>query len=306
MRSERLLAIIIIISQKGMVTGKELAEHFEVSLRTIYRDIEKISEAGVPVAAAGGKGGGFYIMEGYNLNNLFFNRREIAPIKAVMDNLSLLFGNNTQFNDIVMKFKSLSQGEERQEKLTVNMSHFSMEKELREYLYLLDKAIEQNRLIEFDYINRRMDYSRRIAEPMQIEFSDGHWYVAAYCRSRNDYRKFKLVRIRNMKLCGSFEKRDISPEKLKAVFNKSYEKNSLFITMEFSQRIGEQLDEYFSKDMITCSDDGRYKVEGYFSKDDGLMRFITGFGKECEVISPEFFRQEIKKYIKEMLVKYNG
>jgi predicted DNA-binding transcriptional regulator YafY len=71
MRADRFLSILIIISQKGLVTGKELAEHFEVSLRTIYRDIEKISEAGVPIAAIGGKGGGYYLMENYTLNNLF-------------------------------------------------------------------------------------------------------------------------------------------------------------------------------------------------------------------------------------------
>ena len=162
MRSDRLLSIIIIISQKGLVTGRDLAEHFEVSLRTIYRDIEKISEAGVPIAAIGGKGGGYYIMENYSLNNLFFNKKEIEPLIVVMDNLKFLFGNNSQFNDIVLKFETLRNSEKQEhDKLSINMSHFSMEQELREYLFLINKAIEDSRILEFEYINRKMEYSKR-------------------------------------------------------------------------------------------------------------------------------------------------
>jgi predicted DNA-binding transcriptional regulator YafY len=115
MRADRFLSILIIISQKGLVTGKDLAEHFEVSLRTIYRDIEKISEAGVPIAAIGGKGGGYYIMGNYTLNNLFLNRKEAEPLIAVMDNLKFLFGNNQQFNDIVLKFETLRKSEKKED-----------------------------------------------------------------------------------------------------------------------------------------------------------------------------------------------
>ena len=112
MRSDRMLSIIIILSQKGLVTGKQLAEHFEVSLRTIYRDLEKIGEAGVPIASTGGTGGGYYLMKNYNLNDLFFNKKEIEPLIAVMDNLKTLFGNNKEFNDITLKFETLKNSQE--------------------------------------------------------------------------------------------------------------------------------------------------------------------------------------------------
>lgn len=306
MRADRLLSILIIISQKGLVTGKDLAEHFEVSLRTIYRDIEKIGEAGVPIAALGGKGGGYYIMENYNINNLFFNKKEIEPLIAVMDNLKCLFGNNQQFNDIVLKFGTL-RDEEKQEydKLSINMSHFSMEQDLREYLFMINKAIEESKLLEFDYINRRKDYSGRIAEPIQIEFSGGQWYIIAFCRVRNDYRRFKLVRIRNMKLGKSFIKRVISKEEIEKIFNKSYENSSISVTLRFSSQIGEQLSEYFSKDKIKPMEDGTYIVEEYFPEDEGLKKFILSFGNDCEVISPMKLRKEMNEYIKNIYEKYS-
>jgi predicted DNA-binding transcriptional regulator YafY len=306
MRSERLLSILIIISQKGLVTGKDLAEHFEVSIRTIYRDIEKISEAGVPIAATGGKGGGYYIMGDYNLNNLFFNKKEIEPLIAVMDNLQFLFGNNQQFNDIVMKFQALRGSEEdKHGKLSIDMSHFSMEQELRDYLFLMNKAIEESKTLEFEYINRRMENSKRKAEPMQIEFTDGQWYLIAFCRARNDFRKFKLVRIRNMTLGEGFIKKEISKDEIRKVFKDSYKNNSILITLRFTNKSGRSLSEYFPKDKITPLQDGSYLVEEPFPNDEGLKKFILGFGSDCEVVAPEEFRKDIKEYIKNIYSKYN-
>lgn len=306
MRSNRLLSILIIISKKGLVTGKELSEHFEVSLRTIYRDIEKIGEAGVPIAATGGKGGGYYIMENYNLNNIFFNKNEIEPLIAVMDNLKFLFGKNQKFNDIVLKFETLSDdNSEEYDKLSIDMSHFSMEQELRDYLFLINKAIEESKLLEFEYINRKMEYLTRITEPIQIEFNSGQWYIIAFCRTRKDYRRFKLVRIRNMKLGESFIKREISKEEIEKIFNQSYEKNSILVTLKFSNKIGEQLSEYFSKDKIKPLENGEYIVEDFFPKDEGLKKFILSFGNHCEVITPIELRNEIKEYIKNLYNKYN-
>lgn len=305
MRVDRLLSILLIISDKGLVTGKELAEHFEVSLRTIYRDIDKICEAGVPIASTGGKGGGYYIMENYNLDNLFLDKKEIQALMPVMDNLSFLFGRNQKFNDMILKFKNVyEKGNVENNRLRINMSHFSMENELKEALFLIDKAIEDSRLLEFDYINRRIECSKRIAEPIQIEFICGEWYLVAFCRNRNDYRKFKLVRIRNLKLGDVFLKRNISNEGLRKIFAEGYNEKSIKVTLKFTSRIGEQLSEYFDKESIRLEEDGNFIVEGFFPYEEGLIKHILSFGKDCEVLSPSYLREETEGYIKEMLLSY--
>jgi len=306
MRVDRLLSILLIISNKGMVTGKELAEHFEVSIRTIYRDIEKISEAGVPIASIGGKNGGFYIMENYNLDNLFLNKKEVQPLMSIMNNLKLLFGNNEQFNNIILKFENVYKKEIFEyDKLSINMSHFSMEDELKEYLFLINKAIEESRLLEFYYINRRMEYYERIAEPIQIKFDQGSWYLIAFCRIKNSYRMFKLVRIRNLKLGRNFIKKDISKEEIEKIFDEGYSNKSIKVKLKFTCKIGEQLKEYFSKDKIKILEDGEFIVEDFFPYEEGLIKFILGFGKECEVIAPKYLKEETKEYLKELLEKYN-
>lgn len=306
MRVDRLLSILLILSNKGKVTAEVLAEHFEVSVRTIYRDVDKISQAGIPIAAIGGKGGGFYIMENYSVDNLFFNKGEFQTLMAVMDGLKVIFGKNQQFNDIVLKFQhSYKKEEGSNDKLNINMSHFSMEDELKEYLHIMNKGIEESKLLLFHYINRNMEHSERTVEPIRIEFSSGQWYLTGYCRNKKDYRKFKLVRIRNLELGDSFLKKFISKKELEEIFDKSYDKTSIKIKLKFTNRIGNQLTEYFLKERIKKGEDGCFIVEGYFPYEEGLIKFILGFGNECEVIEPEYLREDIKNYLKKILGKYN-
>ncbi|MHB1393933.1 MAG: helix-turn-helix transcriptional regulator [Clostridia bacterium] len=209
MRIDRLLSMILIISNKGRVTGKELAEHFEVSLRTVYRDIDKICEAGIPIASEGGMGGGFYVMENFSLDKQFLKKSEVQTLSAVMDNLDFLFGKNKQFNDIVLKFEnSKEKDKDVKDRLNINMSHFNQ--------------------------------------------------------------------------------------------------NSIRVLLKFTARMGAQLNEYFHKDNIKAAEDDSYIVEDFFPYEEGLIKYLLGFGMECEVLEPEHLREEINNYIKEMSHKYNG
>jgi len=305
-RTDRLLSIILILSKKGIITGKELAEHFDVSVRTIYRDMDKISEAGIPVAAIGGKSGGFYIMENYKLDEVYFNKGELHTLMTVLNSLNIVFGNNHQFNDIVLKLQNTYENEkDKNNKLNIDMSHFSMEEELKEFLYIINQGIEEGKLLLFQYINRNLEFAERNVEPVRIEFFYGQWYLIGYCRSRSDYRKFKLVRMKNLILGDKFVKRDISHEKLDEIFRKSYDNKNIKVKLKFTNRMGEQLTEYFFKSNIRRSDEGHFIVEEPFPYDEGLIKFILGFGSECEVIEPSYLRADTKKYLKKILEKYN-
>ncbi len=305
MRVDRLLSIILIILNRGNVTGQELAEHFEVSLRTIYRDVEKICEAGVPIASIGGKGGGYYIMEDYDIKNLFINKNEAQTLIPLMNSLGNLMGKNQGFNDIVHKFEKVYEHTDGNGNLKIDLSHFSMQEELKEYLFLINKAIEESRELVFKYINRNKEYGERVTEPIQITLEHGNWYFTAYCKVRDDYRKFKLVRIRNLRIGDRFTKRDISLDKLDQIFSDSYSKRSVRVKLKFSGDLGEQLPEYFNKNNILPLADGYFCVEDVYPYEEGLIKFILGFGQDCEVLEPDFLREAVKEYINKMLNKYN-
>lgn len=303
MSVDRLLAIVLILLNKGNLTGQDLADHFEVSLRTIYRDIEKICVAGVPVASVGGKGGGYYIMEDYNLEKLFLSRSEAGTLIPILSSLGSLMGSNQSFNYIVQKLEKMR--ETTADNLKIDLSHFSMKDELKECLALASRAIAESRELVFNYINRNKEYSERVVEPIQITLSYGDWYLVSFCKLRNDYRWFKLVRIRNLKLGSSFAKREITPEELDKIHADSYAKRSITVRLKFSESIGEQLPEYFAKGRITKQGDGSYCVEDDYPHEEGLIKHILSFGADCEVLGPDQFRKEVRNYIQNMLRTYN-
>lgn len=306
MSVDRLLSMILIISKKGRVTGKELAEHFEVSLRTVYRDIDKLCEAGLPIASEGGKGGGFYMMEYFSPESIALKKDEMLTLKALMDNLGFLFGRNGQFNDILAKFEAAEpKNKAVKDMLTINMSHFSMEKELKEYLHLISRAIDDCLSLELEYINRRHEYEKREVLPYYIDFSSGEWYLVGFCKVRNAFRRFKLVRIRGIKQGKGFIKQELSIQDINRIIREDYGKKSIRVLIKFSERIGAHLKEYFPEDIIKSQEDGSFLVEDRFPHEDGLIRFLLGFGNECEVLEPEYLRVEIRKYLTEMLQKYN-
>lgn len=305
MSVDRLMSLMLILTTKGTVTAEELSNHFEVSIRTIYRDIDKLCEAGVPISAISGVGGGFKIMDGYSIDDLFINKNEMQPLLEVMDNLNVLFGKNNNFNDIVLKMRNTYDKKFNNRTLNINLSHFSMEEELKQYLYEINKAIEHSKVLEFEYINRRMERERRVVEPIYISYTEGQWYLAAFCRVRNDYRKFKLVRIRDLKVNGKFIKKEIDKDTLEKIFDAGFIKKSINITLRFSERIGDQLEEYFDKKDIKKEEDGRSLVNSSFPREEGLIKFILNFGNDCEVLYPKEIREEIKNYIKNLLEIYN-
>lgn len=305
MSVDRLMSLMLILTTKGTVTAEELSNHFEVSIRTIYRDMDKLCQAGVPISAISGVGGGFKIMDGYSIDDLFINKNEMQPLLEVMDNLNVLFGKNNSFNDIVLKMRNTYDKKFKSRTLNINLSHFSMEEELKQYLYEINKAIEHSKVLEFEYINRRMEREKRVVEPIYIAYTEGQWYLAAFCRRRNDYRKFKLVRIRELKVNGEFRKREIDKDTLEKIFDEGFLKKSINLTLRFSERIGDQLEEYFDKKDIIKEEDGRSLVNANFPREEGLIKFILSFGNDCEILYPKEVREEIKNYIKNLLEVYN-
>lgn len=305
MRIERLLSIIIIISKKEMVTAKELADIMEVSERTIYRDIDRICEAGIPIASMGGKGGGYYLMEGYSMDNVYLNKNEMKPLLAVLENLTSLFGSGSRFKNILLKMDDLKDNKTSEDSFYINMGNGSRDKELKEFLSMADRAIEESRVMVFDYVNRKMECQQRVLEPVQIYFSDGQWYIFGFSRERNDYRNFKAIRIKNMSLGDKFPKRELTNDEIDEIMDRSYEKTSIQVELKFSERIGGHLPGYFHRDMIHKNPDGGYIVKNSYPDDEGLIKFILSFGRDCEVIKPLDLREKIKKYIEDMKNSYN-
>ena len=207
--NNRLFEIVYILMRKRKVTAKELADKFEVSTRTIYRDIETLSRANIPIYASKGKEGGIGLLDEYVLNKAILSEEEQNQIlfalqgmekvsgqeeKHILEKLSTLF--NKQVNDwIKIDFS--------------NWEEYSMKEERFDRI---KSAILNKNKIEFTYYNSNGEESRRMVEPLQIWFKDKSWYLISYCRLKEDYRIFKMARIKEIKILEEHFERELPKE----------------------------------------------------------------------------------------------
>lgn len=193
--NNRLFEIIYILMQKKKATAKELAEKFEVSTRTIYRDIEILSRANIPVYATKGKEGGIGLLDGYVLNKSILSEEEQDQILFALQGIKKVRGKEEK--DILEKLSTLF-NKEINDWIKVDFSNWEKDNEQEERFDMIKKAILDKNLIKFTYYNSNGESSKRTVEPLQIWFKDKAWYLISYCRLKEDYRIFKITRVKEI------------------------------------------------------------------------------------------------------------
>ncbi len=200
----RLLSILTILKSKRIITGTELAEKFDVSLRTIYRDIKKLEESGVPIITIDGRG--YSIMEGYNVAPIMFDEMEVNALitaeqliaKTNDDSLIKHFGETLQKIKSIFKSSLQSQGELLNSKMAVLKSKTDDVKSTS--LSYIQMAITNFRVTEISYKALGKELTRRKIEPLALYCYDERWIVIGWCRLRQDFRSFRLDRIVHFKI----------------------------------------------------------------------------------------------------------
>ena len=193
MKIDRLIGILSILLQKEMTTAPELAEHFEVSRRTINRDIESLCKAGIPIKTSQGTGGGISIMNGYRMDRTILTSRDMQMIMAGLRSLDSVAGSS-YYGQLMEKLQAgSSELVSGKESILIDLSSW-YKTTLAPKISMIQDAIETRHLLEFKYFAPSGESDRTI-EPYYIVFKWTSWYVYGWCLKRNDYRLFKLKRM---------------------------------------------------------------------------------------------------------------
>ena len=209
MKLNRLIGILSILIQKDKATAAELAEKFEVSRRTIYRDIEDISKSGIPIAAEKGKGGGIYIMDGFKIDRTLLSSSDMKAILAGLQSLDSVSGTK-RYRQLMDKL-SINNSETLNAGNHIIIDLSSWDKAIiSDKIELIKTAVENQEKISFSYFAPNGD-SMRVIEPYHLIFQWSSWYVWGYCTSKQDYRLFKLTRITDLKLTGEKSQKREAP-----------------------------------------------------------------------------------------------
>ncbi len=308
----RLVSIIYILMSKGTVTANELAERFEVSVRTIYRDIDALGLAGIPVYAKKGKNGGISLTEQFVLNKLLITEQEQQEILAALNGMQETGAQDTRA--VLQKLGEFFKTEPI-DWLAIDLSDWSG---ARQQLYEdIKQAILERRIICFDYYGQNNTMSNRVVEPMQLLFKEYTWYLKGFCRERQDFRTFKVFRMKRLQVLEErFEPRnEASTKEQKAWETDAEEKLPVeqlpddhwsHIEMRIDKREAYRVYDRFEEHELELLESGDFLVRMDCCLDDWVYGLILNFGPSATVLSPEHVRAEVVKRLHNMLANYEG
>ncbi|MDU2158237.1 YafY family protein, partial [Clostridium sp.] len=277
---------------------KELAEHFEVSQRTIYRDIEDLSQSGVPIYMTKGKGGGISLLSDFILNKAILSQEEKKEILAAMQGLNAV--NKSEFNGVLSKLSSFLGGD-NENWIEVDFSNWDKNNTLGEKFTTIKNSIINKNLISFEYFNSNGKLLERIVEPLKLVFKGQGWYLYAYCREREDNRFFKLTRMSNINIILENFNRTV-PNKIFSEEDTGYYNELIHLKLRIDKKLAFRIYDEFHN--YSLDDNGDFIVNLDFPSGDWLFGYLMSFGEYIEVLEPLNIRDEIKKKLMYALKKY--
>lgn len=299
MKIDRLIGILSLLLQKDTVTAPELAAQFEVSRRTINRDIEDLCKAGIPIVTRQGTGGGISIMENYIMDRTLLTNAEMQDILAGLRGLDSVNGTN-RYGQLMEK---LSAGSSDfmvgSQSVLIDLSSWYKDS-LAPKIELIQSAIGNCQELRFLYFSPKKEQERCI-EPYYLIFRWSSWYVWGWCKSREDFRLFKLNRMEKLQLEISFTKRsvplpDLSTER---IFPGGIRVKAL-IDRECKWRLVED----FGTESFSEQEDGRLLFQADYTDKESLITWLLSFREKAEILEPAEIREEMRGTLLKTLEKY--
>lgn len=313
MQTQRLFEIIYLLLEKGHMTAADLAKRLEVSTRTIRRDVEKLSGAGVPVYMTRGKGGGVHLMPNYVLSRALLDADQQDEILLALQTLQGtgiagstnsnedISGASTTFN----RLASLFQKDDPMDWIEIDFESWGATPSTKEFFSLCREGIMQSKILEFDYfanpLKRKDANTHRKVEPYRLIFRTNSWYLLGYCLLREDWRYFKLSRIRDLQLDSEVFERRVAPKDEGA--EEQREIPHVHAHLRFSPDAAFRVLDEFPFDQVSIEEDGHVVIDADVPNAQWIPTYLLSYGGSVEVIEPESWRTVIVQKAAEALTQ---
>lgn len=309
MKIDRLISIIMVLLERKKISAPKLAEMFEVTTRTIYRDIETLNLAGIPIVAYPGVNGGIGITEEYKIDKKLFTTSDITTLLMGLGSISTSLSNEEIVNTLA-KVKGLIPAEQirdielKSSQINIDLIPWIGNKSLQPNLEEIKKSLNENRLLCFKYSDRVGKKSDRRVEPYQLVLKESHWYLQAYDTFKCDYRIFKLLRMSQVEILDeTFAPREFEAKPLRRP--DWVEKELIIIKLLVDESLNERMIELCGEENIEPYEDNRLIVNFPFMEGDLGYNLLLGFGDKCECLEPQSVRNEMIRRIKNLSEIYN-
>ncbi len=302
MKLERLLAIVMKLLNKDQVTARELAEEFEVSVRTIQRDMDSINMAGIPIVSTKGVNGGYSIVKEFKIRNGFLKEDEHELLMTALNGVLKAYGDQ-QLQHIIDKLNVLKATSRQNKRSTIQLdfSGWGKAEKRSEKVQILKEAIESQRVVSFTYIDMNGNHSVRKVEPLTLLLKLNKWYVYAYCLLRNDFRLFKLGRMREVNV---LQEKAATHVDIPSIPSYHQGGKEVTLTLKFSKHALNQLEDFFEFEDLQFGEDGLFYLTETFPEDEWIYRMLLSLGDEVEVLKPDHVRHMLKERAKKIYDLY--
>jgi len=315
MRADRLIGILLFLDRKRKVTAHELAEEFEVSVRTIYRDINTLL-LDFPIRAEAGPDGGYSFMEGYKLPNLPFSKKEVAALtlmgSVAGQKIGLIEGKvfKEAFSKLLANLSRAYKNEvgKISDRVLIDIEPWKPPPKTPEVLASIKGAFEENLVLEFSYQKGKGKTEKQLVEPYGLCFRSGFWYLVGYSRKRGEYRLYRTDRISSLKVTGETFERDPSFD-LRRFWDddlpKQYRDRGSEVRIEFDPSVANEIRKTaWGAGRVRTLESGWIELTFRTFDLDRLVSFVLSFGPRARLIEPRSLKGKIKRSLREALKNY--
>lgn len=296
MQNARLFEMVYMLLSRKSVTAAEFARRFEVSTRTVYRDVDALSAAGIPVYSVKGKGGGIRLMPGFVLASSLLTEPEKQNILSALQ--SLRAAQVPDVDSALLKLGSLF-GQEQPDWIDVDFSDWGHINHQR--FHALKSAILARQVVEFDYFNAQNRRAHRRVEPVQLWFKHRAWYLRAYCLDNQAPRLFKLGRMRNVVRTDQMALHGRSPAP-------QAEQGPEPVRFPVQLRVGPgsayRVHDEFEGADIRENADGSFLITAHYADDDWCYGYLLSYGADLQVLGPDSFVDNMRRRLQAILNQY--
>ena len=295
----RLFEIVQILLTEKKVTAEKLACHFEVSKRTIYRDIETLTLAQIPVYSEKGRYGGIGLIKNFTIDKSFLSQNEQNEILFALQSLNVV--QYSKNNITLTKLNSIF-NRKADDWIEVDFSRYGENDSI--LFEKIKNSILEKKVIKFIYFNTKGKNSKRTVEPLKLWFKEKAWYLFAYCHKKKDIRQFKIARIKNLELtCEHFE-RELKKENLKNQNNVNGKGTKIVIEIDKSQAY--RVYDEFLEESIAKKENGNFEITIEIFENEWLYGYLLSFGEHLKVLKPARIREILAKKIEKMRENYKN
>ena len=305
MKIDRILSIVMLLISKKQVQAKDLAELHEVSVRTIYRDIETINQAGIPVVTIQGAGGGISLVDDYRLEKKLFTDDDIELILTALESMTSAYSFK-ESEHVLKKIKSLiprqTHESEKQHHVFIDLSSWGKDSQAEKKLQLIHTAASAHQFIQFTYRNAKGETLPRKVEPYTLVLKGRHWYLYAFCCVKKAFRLFKLTRMTDLITISAY----FRPKRIKneeKPWNDSWHEEPSVTTLmlRLTEASVGKVKEWMDENELIVSSDGTYLAALTVPQDDWLPSFLFHLGPDVDILSPQHIKEAFDLKLKQFM-----